>query len=222
MLVICAHDVVQEPVELPWEIADHDLEMVLARLIDQGYSFTTLDELRQAPERSVALTFDDGTSGAASWLLHRAPALGVRATYFVVVDWLDRPPPRSADHAYRALASWDKVAELRDAGHSIGSHSMSHRRLATLDDEQIRRELHGSKSRIEEVLDVEVRHFAAPFGHLNSKVISLAKDAAYSTVSSTVPGVNGQGERQSGLLKRVLLRSDLPDLGLIPIEELAG
>src|SRR6266516_910571 len=207
VLVLCAHDIVDSRAQSPWEVTERDIEVVVGGFLEQGYTPTTLDDLPHAPDRSIALTVDDGTAGAADWLLRRAVAFGIRATYFVVVDWLDSPPPRSPDHAYRKLACWQQVADLRDAGHTIGSHSMTHVRLPGIPDDRIQYELHQSKQRIEAMTGVRVRHFAAPFGWLSPEVIASARQAGYVTVSSTVPGNNGPAERRSGVLKRLLLRS---------------
>jgi peptidoglycan/xylan/chitin deacetylase (PgdA/CDA1 family) len=214
VIVLCAHDIVQSPAELPWEVTERDFEMVIKAYLEQGHTLATLDDLPHAPDRSIALTVDDGAAGAADWLLRRAVAFGIRAMFFVVVDWLDNPPVRSAEHAYRGLASWEQVAELRDAGHAIGSHSMTHVRLPTMPDDTIRYELSASRQRIEAMLQIEVRHFAAPYGRLSPGVIDAAKEAGYLTVSSTIPGINGPTERRSGVLRRLLLRSDPTGLAL--------
>jgi peptidoglycan/xylan/chitin deacetylase (PgdA/CDA1 family) len=214
MLVLCAHDIVQSPAELAWEVTERDFEMIIEAYLRQGYTLATLDDLPHVPDRSIALTVDDGAAGAADWLLRRAAAFGIRAMFFVVVDWLDNPPRRSPEHAYRGLASWERVAELRDAGHAIGSHSMTHVRLPGMPADKIRYELCASRQRIEAMLEIEVRHFAAPYGRLSHGVIDAVREAGYHTVSSTIPGINGPAERRSGVLKRLLLRSDQPGFGL--------
>lgn len=220
MLVLCVHDIVGPYAEQTWEVAEHDLEHLLTIALERGYSPSTLDDLPEAPDRSFALTVDDGASAAAEWLLRRASTFGIRATVFVVVNWLDDPPPRSPDHAYRGLASWEHVTALADAGHLIGSHSMTHTRLPGLPADRIAHELHASKQRLEAVSGAAVRHFAAPFGRLSPGVIDEAWAAGYVTVNSTVPGVNGPEERRSGVLKRHLLRSDEHGMGLPPLEDL--
>jgi peptidoglycan/xylan/chitin deacetylase (PgdA/CDA1 family) len=216
VIVLCVHDIVPDSPEMPWEVNEADLERVIVAYQERGYAFVTASQISQWNQASVLLTIDDGTAAAADWLLRRAGRFDVSAVYFVVVDWLDRPPPRSPEHAYRGLASWQDVARLRDAGHTLGSHSMSHVRLASQSHDRVRRELFESRERLATASGRPVEHFAAPFGSISPAVLTVASEAGYTTVSSTVPGVNSPDDIRSGLLKRYVIRSDQPKLGLPP------
>jgi peptidoglycan/xylan/chitin deacetylase (PgdA/CDA1 family) len=219
VIVLCVHDIVEDAPTSPWEINSADLESLLARLRRSGHRFGTLDEPADADGATVALTVDDGPSGALRWLGRRAPEFGIRGTLFVVVDWLDAPPPRSPGYDYRGLAGWDDVRDLHAAGHVVGSHSMSHVPLPTLAPLRLRHELHTSRRRLQESLGTEVEHFAAPFGKLSPAVLAEASAAGYRTVSSTVPGINGVRELADGVLRRIVLRSDRPDLDAVAVPD---
>jgi peptidoglycan/xylan/chitin deacetylase (PgdA/CDA1 family) len=60
--------------------------------------------------------------------------------------------------------SWDEVRVLADAGVSFGAHTESHPILTRVSKEQARREITGSKQRLEEELGRPVRAFAYPNG----------------------------------------------------------
>jgi len=63
----------------------------------------------------------------------------------------------------RAL-TWDQIREVAANGIEIGSHTCAHARLAIEDVEEQRQQIVNSKYRIEEMLQIPVRHFSYPHG----------------------------------------------------------
>jgi peptidoglycan/xylan/chitin deacetylase (PgdA/CDA1 family) len=200
--VLCLHDVVPERPESHWDVTEDEAGGVIERYRANGYAIVTLDDLPSCADRALAVTVDDCRSGAVAWLLRRAT---VRATVFVVTDWIDGPA---------GFATWEDLAGLRDAGHVIGSHTMTHRALPSLPESEARRELTQSRQRIQDRLSVDPRHLALPFGSNDATVTALAREAGYETVCLADGGVNDGRERRSGLLSRLVLRRDRPNLGL--------
>lgn len=218
MMILCLHDVVTTDPSSPWTVTEQEIEDILTRFRGEGYSLAKLDDLHHAPTRSVSVTVDDGRSGALSWLERTAPTLGVTATLFLVTRWLDDPAHVPAREVYSEFGTWEQVARLHEAGHQLGSHSHTHVRLAGLRENEIKYELTWSKARIEQQTGVHPKHFAAPYGSISPLSIREAWAAGYETVASTVPGVNGDLERQTRVLKRTVLRRDWPHLGLLSEE----
>ena len=64
--------------------------------------------------------------------------------------------------------TWDEVAALSAAGHVIGAHSMTHRRLTVLGGDDLRQEILDCGAKLEARLDVPVGWFAYPFGDIGS------------------------------------------------------
>ena len=90
--------------------------------------------------------------------------------------------PPTLDQQSAELMSWAQVREMRATGHAIGSHTMSHRVLATLDPEVQAREIKDSKRNLEAVLGGDVASFAYPVGgpqHINHHSVALAREAGY-------------------------------------------
>jgi len=140
------------------------------------FSFLSLDEVvnRQGRvpvlKRSVAITFDDGFEdnyeNALSVLIRRRKS----AALFVVVNLVGQ----------KGFLSWNQIHEISQAGILIGSHSLSHRWLPDLtDNEELRREVVDSKKRIEDRLGKEVRHFSYPVGGVNERVVDQVRGAGY-------------------------------------------
>lgn len=128
---------------------------------------------------AFVLNLDDGH---ASWRDVVAPMLdelGIRATFFVTTALIGRP----------GNLTWSDVRDLAGAGHTIGSHTLSHRRLADLDDDEATREIRDSREIISAEAGVEVRDFAAPYGHpavdFGERDVRLAEAAGYRSFAST-------------------------------------
>ena len=214
VLIICVHDIVRSDARSDWALTEREVETLLDTYQRHGYSFVTLEDLPHAPQRAVVVTADDGRSGAVSWLLRRAPSLGISVTAFVVPGWIDNPQYIPESERYSTIATWEQVTALQEVGHRIGSHGLSHVRLTRLATGQILREVRESKSRIAMLTGADVRHFAAPYGWINPTVLKAVRNAGYLTISSTVPGINGHAARRSGVLRRILLRRDRPYFGI--------
>jgi peptidoglycan/xylan/chitin deacetylase (PgdA/CDA1 family) len=60
------------------------------------------------------------------------------------------------------MMTWEQVRELRQNGHAVGSHTVSHPNLAQVSAEEVQYELGESKRRLEEVLREPVIHFSYP------------------------------------------------------------
>ncbi|MCD2501961.1 polysaccharide deacetylase [Clostridium sp. NSJ-145] len=73
------------------------------------------DEPREAKEKEIYLTFDDGPSGKVTTeVLDILKAEGVPATFFIIGNQIDDQE--------------DLILRMRDEGHSIGLHSYTHER----------------------------------------------------------------------------------------------
>ncbi len=82
---------------------------------------------------------------------------------------------------YRMLG-WQDARQLRELGIELGAHTVSHRNLAKLPVDEIRRELQGSKERIEKELGIDCFAIAYPFGSrdtFSDSVISVAKELGF-------------------------------------------
>lgn len=104
------------------------------------------------------LSFDDGFRNV---LENGAPILrelGIPALMLVPTDLI------GTYWGPIEMLTWRGVAELRDLGIEIGSHSRTHRRLADLSREEVIEEIRGSKEEVEERLGEACRYFSWPFG----------------------------------------------------------
>jgi hypothetical protein len=129
----------------------------------------------------VALTFDDGYLEHAdiARVLHR---LHVRATFFLVTGlekWNGRP---------LLTLQPERIREMSDCGHEIGSHTVSHANLPTLANDEIHEELRKSKGYLENLLGKKIAGFAYPYGVYDYRVKNIvAKYYEYARSASDDP-----------------------------------
>ncbi len=106
----------------------------------------------------------------------------------------------------RELMSWQEIREAMNSGIAIGSHTHSHRVLATLDLESQQLELARSKLILEDKLGQPVRTLAYPVGgyeHFHMETLTLAQRCGYEAAFSFLTGCNPVAELQRFDLRRV-------------------
>jgi peptidoglycan/xylan/chitin deacetylase (PgdA/CDA1 family) len=144
----------------------------------------------RAGRRHIAVTFDDGFR---SFVENALPALRERqvpATCFVPAGCLGRKPAwigPGRENADETVMTEDDLTKLPEPLITIGSHGLTHVRLAEIGPEAARHELVDSKRRLEEILRRPVTAFAFPHGSCDAAVIGLAREAGYHEVFLNVP-----------------------------------
>jgi peptidoglycan/xylan/chitin deacetylase (PgdA/CDA1 family) len=152
-----------------------------------------------APDRRLAITFDDGLR---SVLTAAAPALrelGIPWTLFVVTDWAEGDRPEEAD----LLLDWHDIAALAESGVTIGSHSVTHPDFGRLSPGRAAEELGRSREIIRDRLGIDPREFAAPLGQSANWFPGATRavfDAGYRTVYA-----QSQDRRPQGTVGRTFV-----------------
>ena len=176
----------------------------LAALAGRGYRGATFLEAATDPpaERTVAVTFDDSYRSVTELGRPILDELGWPGTVFVPTAYAGAEEPRGWDGTEEWLStphaaeltpmSWAELAELRDAGWEIGSHTREHPHLPECDDDRLAAELAGSKADCERELGPPCETLAYPYGDLDERVVAAAVDAGYSAAAA-LPGGNGAG-----------------------------
>ena len=161
----------------------------LRRMRDFGEIIDVSTVLRLLAEgpidgRYVCLTFDDGYRSAFDHAVPVLTELGVPATFFIVAGWLDQHRD--------GVIGWEECRALAASGIEIGSHALTHRRLAELSAAEVTQEFAQSKARIEAELGRPCLHFACPWGQSGADFLperepALARAAGYRCFMTTHP-----------------------------------
>lgn len=179
-----------------------DFSRQLQYLADSGFTALSMAQLydcmrgKQAlPDKAVHITFDDGFSCV---LEHAAPILqrhGFSATMFAVSDRLGSTNDWMTCRGFpeRSILPANGLRELCKAGFTIGSHTRTHAHLTDISDNQVRDEILSSRMHLEDMLGMQVSHFAYPYGLVNETARNTVAEAGYLTACSTRSGFNRQG-----------------------------
>jgi peptidoglycan/xylan/chitin deacetylase (PgdA/CDA1 family) len=170
-----------------WIATPETLESELSYLREKGYTSVTFDALAAyvqngapLPVRPVIISFDDDWQ---SQYVNAVPLLrkyGFTATFFVWVRAVGR-----AHHM-----TWDEIRELDEEGMEIGCHTLTHLILPRIKtDDMLRREIVAAKDLIEAHIGHPVTSLAWPFGQYDERVVSMAREAGFTTARGTWPGV---------------------------------
>jgi peptidoglycan/xylan/chitin deacetylase (PgdA/CDA1 family) len=189
-VVLCYHAVSPDwPAQLA--VTPERFEQQLRLLTRRGYRGATFAQAATAPpaRKTLAVTFDDGMRSVLDRAAPVLRGLGLPATVFVPTDLVGSGEPMSWPGMERWLGGpherelvplgWDELRALRDEGWEIASHTRTHARLITLDDDALREELESSRARLEEELGEPCRTLAYPYGEADERVIEAAGAAGY-------------------------------------------
>src|SRR5262245_1284756 len=175
----------------------------MAWLALSGYVPITLDNLLEyrngraaLPSRPIIITFDDGFQNIVEYAVPILQARGFTAVFYLVAGLVGKSSrwilPELGIEC--PLMDWNAARQLERKGFQIGSHTMSHPRLATLDPAACAHELLKSRSLREDRLGHEVRHLSYPFGSFNDRVRSMAAETGYRSACSTQKGLSGPND----------------------------
>lgn len=136
-----------------------------------------LTRSRSFPDRSFAITFDDGFESVYT---HSFPILqqyGWAATVFLTVGPHGRRTgsERLPSLGGRAMLSWDEIREMQRGGITFGAHTLTHPDLTRVPTARVEAEVRDSKSIIEDALGTAVATFAYPFGRYDRRCRDIVR-----------------------------------------------
>jgi peptidoglycan/xylan/chitin deacetylase (PgdA/CDA1 family) len=200
-------------------------ERLIDHLLDRDELVSPDEAFRRDPATvRYVLSFDDGFRSNHSLARRLLKPRDLRAFFFLcsglvgqadplpLIDRYIFPGISVPDALKRELQfmSWDEATDLAEEGHTIGSHSMLHRRLSELSDERdLHEEIVNSGEVLANRLKRAVKWFAYPFGDLQS-INAIALDLISRHYDYCCTGIRGLNPPDDG--SHVLFREHI-DLG---------
>jgi len=140
---------------------------------------------------NVAITFDDAYTSVAENALPELTERGFHSTIFVPVGSLGGPPnwvvKGDGVESDEVVMSAERIATLSSPLVTFGSHSITHPHLSRMESDDARKEIEGSRDKLERLTREEIRLFAFPHGDHNVSTVDLCRAAGYDHVFSIVP-----------------------------------
>lgn len=146
-------------------------------LVGKGYTAVTLPEVvtgllgtSTLPAKPVVITFDDGYRDFHANAYPILRARNLKATVFIITQLME-----GVDYL-----TWEQLREL--AGNpliTIGDHTLDHRSLVKMTEEELRNEIINSKNILEANLGRQINVFAYPFGTGNAQASKTLSEAGF-------------------------------------------
>ena len=160
----------------------HLFKQGMAELHERGYKTLSISDAVEYPrrdtafpERSFAITFDDGYQSVYEEAFPILQRYNFSATVFLTVGANGKPADteRFPPMCERSMLNWREVKEMHRNGITFGGHTLTHPDLTLLPNEQVEAEVVGGKVAIEDALGTPVDTFAYPFGRYNKRCREL-------------------------------------------------
>lgn len=229
VMVLCYHNIEDGGKMKALTISVEEFEKEMQAVKDNGFTVIGMQDFlawrrgeKNIPHKSCVLTIDDGwVSGYTNaWPILKK--YGYPFTVFIYVNYVGT--------GGKSL-SWDQLAEMRDAGVDIQSHTYSHsnlkapgtgvdkhtKDLVTKDIQTLgldgwrKKEIQGSKETLEKQLGIKVNALAYPFGNYDNAAREVVKQAGYEA-AFTVYGQRLTASAPFDLLGRYAVEGSKPKI----------
>jgi len=174
-----------------WAVSQQRFEEQMDLLQKNGWRTFTVSELAGPgpfPEKSVAITFDDGYQDNYQAFMSLARR-GMRGTLFMVSrDVGGRAGWQGEGGSGMPMLDKTQLREMLAAGMEVGCHSRSHPRLTEVDDARLHDEVSGARDELQDQIDTGVTSFAYPYGDYDDRVVEAVRQAGYSAACVTRSG----------------------------------
>ena len=120
-------------------------------------------------KKLVYLTFDEGhEAGYTPKLLDILKQNNVKAAFFITAHYLNTQP--------------ELVQRMIDEGHIVGNHTVNHKSMPDLTDEQIKSEVMNLHTTIYEKYGYEMKYIRPPKGEYSERTVNFTNTLGYKTV----------------------------------------
>jgi peptidoglycan/xylan/chitin deacetylase (PgdA/CDA1 family) len=158
-----------------------DFHQQMDWLDSHGYEAVTLDAVENAwyddgtlPRKPIVISFDDGYRPQFTYALPELRKHGWPGLLNLKAEGSD---------LYTS-----NVEAMIDAGWELAAHTIHHLDLTTLEAEQLKEEVAGSRRILRREYGVPVENFCYPAGRFDSTVIAAVEAAGYIGATTEIPG----------------------------------
>lgn len=171
--------------EAALDVSPSNFEEQMTYLFAKGYKTISLEELLTSSwEKKFVITFDDGYKDVIENAYPILKRFDFKAMVFLIAN----------DIGKEGYLNWPDIKILEKAGWSFGSHTLTHRNLLSLTEEEAEKEIAQSKEELDYKLKNPVNFFSYPAGKFNQDIIKIVKNAGYKGAVTTLNGKDNKIE----------------------------
>lgn len=120
-------------------------------------------------DKSIYLTFDLGYEAEyTSKILDTLKEKNVQGTFFITAHYLNTAP--------------ELVKRMIDEGHIVGNHTVNHKSMPDLSDDELKNELLKLNQALYEKFEYEMRYMRPPKGEFSERTLKLTSELGFKTV----------------------------------------
>ena len=199
--ILCYHGVLDNP----WGITSlfvkvAEFEKQMKYLKDNGYTTLFASEITSANnyEKPVIITFDDGYKDIYTNAWPILQKYNQKGNSYIISGWIGGD----------VYMNNNMIKEIHNSPNfEIGSHTVTHRQLATLSNEDIEYEVRQSKQDLENLLGSPINVIAYPVGSYDNRVLNIVSKY-YKYGLSTDNGMENPNNPNTYNLKRIYVMRD--------------
>ena len=122
-----------------------------------------------ANSNKIYLTFDSGyEAGFTEDILATLKKTNIKATFFITAHYLN--------------TSEDLVKKMINEGHTIGNHTVNHKDITSLSDDELKSEIMNLHTAVVEKTGYEMKYFRPPKGEFSDYSLNFLQNLGYTTV----------------------------------------
>ena len=120
-------------------------------------------------KKYIYLTFDEGyEAGYTSQILDTLKQNNVKATFFITAHYVNTQE--------------ELVKRMIDEGHIVGNHTVNHKSLPDISDEEIKKEVMDLHQAIYEKFNYEMKYIRPPKGEFSERTLKVTNSLGYKNV----------------------------------------
>ena len=136
-------------------------------------------------DKYIYLTFDEGyEAGHTTQILSTLKENNVKATFFITAHYLNTQP--------------DLVKQMIEEGHIVGNHTVKHKSMPDISDEEIKKEVMDLHIAIQDKFGYEMKYVRPPKGEYSERTLSVCNSLGYKTVMWSFAYKDWEENNQSG------------------------
>jgi len=192
-LTILTYHRINEEIEPDETVTPEEFQKQL-QYIKENYKVISLDQAVEYIQtdikrisNSIVITFDDGYSDNYHNAYPLLKKYDFPATIFLISGFINNKGGK--------YLSRSQIEEMMGNNISFGSHTVSHRILTSLGNEEITREIRDSKDMLKSQLGQRINFFAYPVGSkvdFNDQIREIVRSCKYTCACSNIYGMNDE------------------------------
>ena len=194
--ILCYHGVLDDywgDASLFVKVAEFEKQMQY--LVENDYTPIFTSEIKKANnyQKPIIITFDDGYKDVYTNAYPILKKYNIKANIYIISGWINGDVYMNTNEL-QEMASSPLI--------EVGSHTVTHKALASLTEDQIEEEVKTSQQQLQEITGKPIDIIAYPTGSFDNRVIAITKKY-YQYALSTIKGQENPANLNQYSLRRI-------------------